>query len=308
MRTPWAKFRRRAGVTAAIFLALIVIAGYSLPACICGPREAQLQVAGGAAPDGKLSAPRSLTVTTLNIAHGRKDGRHQVFQKKAAIKSHMDDIAAVLVREKPDIVALQEADGPSIWSGNFNHVQSLAEKAGFPYSMRGEHVKRFKLSYGTALLSELEMKDAVSVAFKPSPPTPPKGFVVGTIEWPGSGGFKVDVVSVHLDFARKSVRKKQVQELIEKLSQRKNPLIVMGDFNCEWTGREPTLRTLAEKLKLRTYKPKSAKMTTFPKLNIRIDWILVSPEIEFETYEVVPDVVSDHLGVMAKLKISTKPE
>ncbi len=306
MRAPWVKFRRRAIITAAISLTAIAIACYCLPACVCGPRETHLQVIGGA-PDGNVSAPRSLTVMTLNVAHGRKDGRHQILQKRAAFRSHMDDIAAVLVREKPDVVALQEADGPSIWSGNFNHVQCLAEKAGFPYSMRGEHVKGLKLSYGTALLSVLELKDAVSLAFKPSP-TPPKGFVVGTIEWPASGGFKVDVVSVHLDFARKSVRKKQVQELIEKLSQRENALIVMGDFNCEWTGREPTLRTLADKLKLRTYEPKSAEMKTFPKLKMRIDWILVSPEIEFEAYEVIPDVVSDHLGVIARLKISKETE
>jgi len=307
MRAQWAKFRRRAIVIAAISLAAVAIAGYCLPACVCGPRETRLQVIGGA-PDGNVSTPRSLTVMTLNIAHGRKDGRHQILQKRAAFRSHMDDIAAVLVREKPDVVALQEADGPSFWSGNFNHVQCLAEKAKFPYSMRGEHVKGLKLSYGTALLSELELKDAVSVAFKPSPLTPPKGFVAGTIEWPGSAGIKADVVSVHLDFARKSVRKKQVQELVEKLSERKNAVIVMGDFNCEWTGREPTLRTLANKLKLRTYEPKSAEMKTFPKLKIRIDWILVSPEIEFETCEVIPDVVSDHLGVIARLKINKKPE
>ena len=70
-----------------------------------------------------------MKVMTLNIAHGRKDGPNQVFQKARTIKSNLDEIAEVVNREKPDVLALQEADGPSIWSGGLDQVKYLAEKA-----------------------------------------------------------------------------------------------------------------------------------------------------------------------------------
>ena len=78
----------------------------------------------------------------------------------------------------------------------------------------------------------------------------------------------------------------------------------MGDFNCEWAGKEPTLRTLAQKLGLRSYRPEAGDMMTFPSLNKRLDWILISPELEFVTYEALADVVSDHRGVVASLRMS----
>jgi len=253
------------------------------------------------AQDSTPAERPSLKVMTLNIAHGRKEGPYQVFQRRNSIEANANDIATLLRRVQPDIVALQEADGPSIWSGNFNHVLYLAEKGEFPYCVQGEHVSRMKLHYGTALLSALLPKNPVSVTFAPSPPTFPKGFVVCTIQWPGDPDTDIDVVSVHLDFARRSVREKQVQQMATKLARRNRPLIVMGDFNCEWASKEQTLPMLAEKLNLRAYKPRAAEMDTFPSSQRRLDWILISLGIEFLTYKVLSDTVSDHLGLVAEL-------
>ena len=226
---------------------------------------------------------------------------HQVLQSRKAIQSNLDDVAAVLAREKPDVVALQEADGPSAWSGNFDHVRYLAGKAAFTHSVRGEHAKAMKVSYGTALLSRLPLRDPASIAFKPSPPTPSKGFVVGTVDWPGDAKVEVDVVSVHLDFSRQAVRRKQVEEMVGKLAGRGRPLILMGDFNCEWQSKEPTLRTLAQKLNLRAWRPEAADMDTFRKLRKRLDWILISPALRFSRYDVLADGISDHLGIVCEL-------
>ena len=244
----------------------------------------------------------TLTVMTLNVAHGRKRGFHQALKKRATIESNLDDIADVLKREGPDVVALQEADGPSGWSGGFNHVEYLAVGGGLEHFCRGEHVKGMKLSYGTALLSRLPLEESRSVTFAPSPPTFSKGFVVATVAWPGRPDSQVDVVSVHLDFARKSVRGKQIQKLIDELSARENPLIVMGDFNCQWDGKDKSLRTLAEGLDLVAPEPAAGDMATFPKTGKRLDWILASPELEFVEYRTVTDVLSDHYGVVAVLR------
>lgn len=243
-----------------------------------------------------------LRVMTLNIAHGRKDGHHQFLRRTTTIRSNLDDIAAVLRQKSPDIVALQEADGPSAWSGSFDHVQYISGKAGIAYSIRGEHVKRKNTSYGTAILSEYPMNTSVSVTFPPSPPTFSKGFVISTIVV--SGHLPVDVVSVHLDFSRKTVRERQAQEIVDLLRNRKRPLIVMGDFNCEWTSREQTLRMLVDALKLKAYYPGAKNMATFPKSSKRLDWILVSPEFDFITYNNISDVISDHQGVIADVKLT----
>ncbi|GAH78341.1 unnamed protein product, partial [marine sediment metagenome] len=84
-----------------------------------------------------------------------------------------------------------------------SRISYLAEKAGFAYSVHGEHVKGMKICYGTGLLSMLALREPLAITFDASPPTFSKGFVVATVDWPGEPNIKVDVVSVHLDFLRK---------------------------------------------------------------------------------------------------------
>ena len=241
---------------------------------------------------------------TLNIAHGRKRGPHQALQTRRSIESNLNDIATLLRRQKPDLVALQEADGASAFTGRFDHVQYLADKAQYACSIRGEHVRGKRLVSGTALLSTRPLHQPVCVAFAPSPPTFSKGFVLATVDWPGDVDVQINVVSVHFDFSRKSVRRKQAQELIDHLADRPGPLIVMGDLNCQWTSKDSALRTLAEAMNLQAYQPHAAGMTTFPKLGRRLDWILISRELLFVSYEVLDDVVSDHRAVAAELRLA----
>ncbi|MBN2255336.1 MAG: endonuclease/exonuclease/phosphatase family protein [Deltaproteobacteria bacterium] len=243
----------------------------------------------------------TLRVMTLNIAHGRKNGRHQLLRRTSTIQANLDDVAVVLQRQSPDVVALQEADGPSAWSGSFDHVRYVAEKAGLAYSIRGEHVKRKNTSYGTAILSDFPIDTSVSVTFSPSPPTFSKGYVMSTVEVPGNRA--VDVVSVHLDFSRKAIRERQALEIAERLRKRTRPLIVMGDFNCDWASREMTLRLLMDSLRLTAYCPGAKNMITFPKSNRRLDWILVSSDFEFVTCNVIGDTLSDHQGVIADVRL-----
>ena len=245
-----------------------------------------------------------MKVLTLNIAHGRRSGPHQLLQGRARIESNVDDVATVLRRERPHVVALQEADGPSFWSGRFDHVRHLAERAGFAHAVRGDHARALEVRYGTALLSMLPLSDAVSVTFPPVPLRFPKGYVVSTVTWPNDGGLQVDVVSVHLDFARPSVRRRQVAQVIKRLRQRGKPLVIMGDFNCEWAGREPTLRLLASKLNLKAYLPEASGLKTFRRMRRRLDWILVSPQFDFLSYQALPDPISDHLGVVSELELT----
>ena len=196
---------------------------------------------GSAADNAGTPSARSrqvkLKVMTLNVAHGRKLARHQSLLSRSVIEGNLADIAGVIRHEQPDIVAFQEADGPSFWSGNFDHVAHVGNLAEVDHHFRGAHVairaRNTHLAYGTAMLSRWPLNETQSHAFAPSPPTPTKGFVVGSVKLPGSGR-TIDVVSIHLDFLSKRQRNKQIGQLIDQVAERENPLIVLGDMNCGW--------------------------------------------------------------------------
>lgn len=241
-----------------------------------------------------------LRVLSLNVAHGRADGVHQLLQRAGQRERNLSRIAALFQREQPDIVAMQEVDGPSFWSGRFCHVDHLARRAGFAFTAHGRHVERAWLRYGTGLLSRLELHDAQAHTFARSLPTPSKGFTLATVRI--AGDVELDVVSVHLDFLRAKVRARQVAQLVEVLAPRRRPRIVMGDFNAGWHDRRSAVRELADALELVAHAPE-VRTRTFTTLPRRLDWILTSPQLDFERHEVLSDVVSDHLPVVADLRL-----
>ena len=76
----------------------------------------------------------------------------------------------------------------------------------------------------------------------------------------------------------------------------------MGDFNTDWEG-EKTLKHLVEKLDLHAFNIED-NTPTFTKRKKRLDWILISKELDFLDYEVLHDQLSDHKGVIAKVGYS----
>jgi len=222
--------------------------------------------------------------------------------RRRTLHANLAQVAALIRREHPEVVAIQEADGPSLWSGRFHHVEFLAGLTEAPYFVHGEHVKVLRLRYGTALLSRSSLETPVSHTFHPAWPILSKGMVLATIAWPGLPQRQLDVVSVHLAVSRKGVRKRQSDELVRRLEGRNRPLVLMGDFNCGYGGREQTLAVLMERLHLHAYAPSAKDLCTFPLFNRRLDWILISPELEFVDYRTLSDVVSDHRPVVATLQ------
>ena len=243
----------------------------------------------------------SLKVMTLNLAHGRGDAFHQILQATDTTIGNLDAISVILNRVQPDVLAMQEADGSSFWSGNFDHVEYLAGQGPFSWSVKGQHVRGMGLTYGTALASSIALHDPQAVTFDPKLSLTPKGFVVSTISWPGQPDIKLDIVSVHLDFSSESVRRQQASELIAVMRDRGRPMVLMGDFNTDWSHDASTVQYIAAELGLSAYSPEAEGLETFAFLNKRLDWILVSAGLEYGSYSVISDVVSDHRGVVAEL-------
>lgn len=238
------------------------------------------------------------------MAHGRGTSIHQLLLTKTQIMNNLQSIIDVSQRENPHILALQEADISSFWNGRFNHIDCLAINSGFNNTVQGKHVDGMALQYGTSILSKLTLYNKNSHTFSTSPLTFPKGYVISTIKWPDNPKIEVDIISVHLDFLLKSTRQHQAKELIHSIKARERPIILLGDLNDEWREGDNVISYLLDSLELRAYKPKHQELITSPRLNKRIDWILVSRELDFVSYAVLPDILSDHRAVIAELALA----
>jgi endonuclease/exonuclease/phosphatase family metal-dependent hydrolase len=246
----------------------------------------------------------TLDLLTLNVAHGRGTALNQVLVSATQHRENLEEIASILLASRAQVVALQEADAPSLWSGKFDHVEYLAETTGYLFSAHGYHATAWPFTYGAALMSKSRMSDTHSHRFRPTWPTATKGYVRGTISWRNGEDEDsvqpVTLVSVHLDFSREEVRKAQIEELVDDLSELPTPLIIMGDFNADWSSDDSPVRQLANAIGLRAFRPTTQEFSTYKDIK-RLDWILISDELKFIDYAVLPNIVSDHLAVVAKI-------
>lgn len=243
-----------------------------------------------------------LKVMSLNMAHGRKTAFSQIYLSWQTIHANLIAIGAVLRSTDADIVALQEADGPSWWSGNIDHAALLADKAGYPWFARAGYMHAWALDYGAALLTRRPFVETRAHRFKKIFLFPPKGFLLGRFGWypqgvPTDNPIFIDIVSVHLGFSQSAVRSRQIAEMWTVLENRHKPLIILGDFNSSWLGDASAVRELSRKTGLQVYRPGANGMETYG--SRRLDWILISADLEFLNYEVVPDILSDHRGITA---------
>ena len=246
-----------------------------------------------------------LRVLTLNVAHGRSDGPNQLLLDKSRFPVNLARVSRVLRDARADIVGLQEVDGPSRWSGRFDHAKTMADQANYPWHFRAGHARSWLFDYGTAVLSRLPLRDTLSHRFAPTPPTPRKGFVMAQVPVPaaGAGERLVDVFSVHFDFLSRRARTDQVAELLATLTPSENPTVVLGDFNSDWQDPDSPIRQLTETTGLVAYDPAAPDLATHE--GKRIDWILVSRHFEFRSYRVLPSRVSDHQPVLAEVELKS---
>ena len=240
---------------------------------------------------------------TLNVAHARAQGFSQILQSSDRARSNLLDIADIISREQPDIIAFQEIDSNSVWNGRFNHGQFLADKAEYDHWFLGSHQLSESLDYGTGLMSKFNLTNPRSISFKKPFARPKKGFVLSTVDWPELDNVKVDLVSIHLDFLSHAERRHEMDTLRSTLEARKNLRIIMGDFNMEYKDRRALLPNLATVLDLHVWNPNGDELVTFPRMGKRLDWVMVSREFNIISHEVLEDPVSDHQPVIVEVTL-----
>jgi endonuclease/exonuclease/phosphatase family metal-dependent hydrolase len=261
--------------------------------------SAEYRCREGATPPAVHEQPE-LRVASLNIAHGRGDALNQMLIGQGQIEDNLDAAGTLMTKTGAQVVALQELDVESLWSGGFDHARRLLDASHHDCVTIGLHARTWLYLFGTGLLSSVSLTDPRMTTFEPTPPTTTKGLVSATLHWrDGEQIREVRLASVHLDFSRKKAREKQLEEIISAINESPVPIIIMGDFNEPWDD-DSVVRRLVEEAGLVAFQPDAENLATYK--DKRLDWILTSAELEFVEYAVLDQLVSDHRLVVARLR------
>ncbi|WP_395104298.1 endonuclease/exonuclease/phosphatase family protein [Actinomadura sp. SCN-SB] len=252
-----------------------------------------------------------LRVASYNIRAGTgTDGRFDFARLTAAIRA----LGA-------DVIGLQEVDvhwsARSQWrdlAGDLARATGMSVRFGPIYDLDPPAEGAPRRRYGNAILSRYPIVASCNHEITrlstqvPDPrPEPAPGLPEVVIN---ARGARVHVYSTHLDYrADPAVRQMQVDDTLKILAEdgrghRSAPRVLVGDFNARPDAPElaPLWKTLNDAWTAR--EPSDGGMTypaTAPAL--RIDYIAVSRSVEVEAVHVAMVSASDHLPVVADLRV-----
>lgn len=244
--------------------------------------------------------PITVTVMSYNIGYGQNG---------------IENVASVIRDVDPDVVGLQEVDVH--WSKRSDFIDQaeyLASALGMhlfyapiyslPDSVENGRPRKFGLAFLSKYpfietinhpLSRLSTQDTVSsTSILP-------GFPQVTVK---IGNSLVTLFNTHLDFRRDPrVREIQVEEMLSIIEMVDHPKILLGDFNAQ-----PDADVLKPIFGLFTnaVADDPTLLYTFPSDNAsrQIDYITFSSHFTLDTVYVVQSLASDHLPIIARLRIN----
>ena len=191
-----------------------------------------------------------------------------------------------------DLVALQEADGGSMRSGFVNQIEHLAHLGGFPYwyQQLNRNLGRFA-QHSNGLLSRLR---PTRLEDHPLPGPAGRGVILLSL---GEGQESLAIAMMHLALGARA-RTRQLAYVRELISGYRHQ-ILMGDMNTHATD-------LLERSPLRDLGLIAPQIAaTFPSWRPQrcLDHILLSPALELQRVQVLPQPISDHLPVAVEIRL-----
>ncbi len=217
-------------------------------------------------------------------------------------KLDLQRIADVIIRERPDLVGLQEVDRGVRRTEGIDEIAELARMTRMDYAF-GHNLDYQEGQYGVAILSKFLIQKIDHRKYENRREAERRGMLRVEVD---IGGRTINFATTHLDYQRDDGRLFETEQLLRFLADLKNPLIVVGDFNDEPTGS-------AYKLMLTKFEEawigSRAKGDGFSypadKPSKRIDYIFfrTTGGVSAKKSWVVKTLASDHVPVMAELEV-----
>ncbi len=255
----------------------------------------------------------SYRLLTFNIAHARGVlPVPQSLRSTAKLRSNLLKIAQLIKRLEVDIVALQEIDQNSRWSGSFDHLAFLREHTGLPHGAHGPHNRRggrYHLSYGNAFLSRWPIHHEETMPFGRGT-MGEKGFLFVEIDVPAG---RMPLINVHLNHRSRARRLKQIAALMRYLDEQhahrsalwRTPALVCGDFNNPSHKPDATATLLGyfERTNNYTLLPKSGR--TFPAAwpTWALDYVFLPEQCREPKAKILRSWLSDHRPVLVEFTL-----
>src|ERR1043166_2780668 len=168
------------------------------------------------------SFARTLRVMTYNIHVG-------VGMDK---KLDLQRIADVIIKEKPDLVGLQEVDRGVKRTEGKDEIAELARMTHMDYAFA--HNLDFQGGqYGVAMLSRFLLSNVEHRMFENKREAERRGLLRAQVD---VGGKLVNFVTTHLDYQYSDGRVFETEQMLKFLENVNGPLIVVADMNDEPAG------------------------------------------------------------------------
>lgn len=220
----------------------------------------------------------------------------------------LDRTAAVIRAQRPDLVALQEVGRH--WSAETDFRDQVAdlEHRLDMAAVFGPNLDRDPLDagaprrqYGTAIISPLRLLASENVKLpRAGAEHEQRGLLVVDLDVDGSS---LRVFNAHLGVSAPE-RALQVQAILDEANRASSPLALLGDLNAPPTA--PELAALFERFHDAWALAGEGDGYTFavPEPKVRIDYVLVSPQLSVRRVEVPALPGSDHFPVVADLQLT----
>jgi endonuclease/exonuclease/phosphatase family metal-dependent hydrolase len=218
---------------------------------------------------------------------------HNGFNTKG--KLNIEEIAQVIEREDPDIVAIQEVSRGWLVSGRLDMLTWLSQRLNMPY-VSGPTADPF---WGNAILSRYPILAHSKHELPPRDLSILRGFITALIDVGNDQQIKIINTHFHHLEGQTEIRKLQSQTILDFITGLDNT-VLLGDLNAEPTDKEITMfRQINLKDATANMDPKLAYTFASDNPYQRIDYILISYDLGVWDAQVPLSTASDHLPVVA---------
>jgi endonuclease/exonuclease/phosphatase family metal-dependent hydrolase len=217
-------------------------------------------------------------------------------------KLDLQRIADVILKEQPDLVGLQEVDRGVKRTEGKDEIAELAKLTRMDYAF-AHNLDYQGGQYGVAILSRTLIQHIDHQKYENRREAERRGMLRVEVN---IGRRKINFVTTHLDYQHEDGRLFEAEQLLKFVSDIEGPLVVVGDFNDEPSGRtyELMLHGFADAwVSARGRGDGFTYPADVPAK--RIDYIFTrrSDRIAARKVRLVNSLASDHLPIVTDLEI-----